>query len=308
VSRELSEVVQEHADTLRRHFNPDTQLDGDTGTLVYLYHTKMDYKLVHLLEDTGLGTFRRRDGRREGEWLGVHPRIGQAYMTALASQMAAAGGFDVASDDPRFAVAGCGYPIKQIFGNLVDELDTELQAGDNAETLLGVAGIEMVLPRDLDKVTLPGIEAFRAETVEARRRYREGIASATGGLNTVSDPVALRLHLEARAEQIESEVAALRGQMDEHFGSTVLSSIGVSRDLPDIAAVALGAIGVSTANPLFIAGALAHAVCKTVRTKRAEYRDLTKNPYAYLVAAQDRWNTTGMLDQVRAGARNLVLG
>jgi hypothetical protein len=310
VSEELLAVVNGHGDALKSYLAPQPFLDGDTGSLAYLYHSKMDWELVEVLQQSGLGTFRSLDGDMDEEWLGVHPKIGQAYMTALASSMGRRGALSVVSDNPNFAIAGCGFPVRQLFVNLIDADDARLASayGERASSMLGIAAIENVLPANIASIPVEKIIEFRNESIEERARYREAVARATGHLTDVSDPEALRDHLEISGPRIRAAVQSLQGRMDSLLGDTVTGVVGVSKDLPGLAGIVVATLGISMTNP-FVAGAgIAFNAYRAVRDKRRENDALLEQPYAYLVSMQEQLGMTGFLGRLRSGGRRLLLG
>lgn len=309
VSEELCRVIDAHADALAQHFSPDPFGGGDASRLAYIYHSKMDDVLVDKLLGTGLGTFRRSEGDADDEWLGVHQKIGQAYMTALASSLASRGELSVVSDDPRFAVAGCGFPVRQLFDNLIED-DSPLEAvvGERAESMLGVAAIERVLPQNLDGVTVEEIVEFRRESVLERARYRDAISAATDHLEEVRDAEALRQHLEASGAQIDAAVKELEGKMNRLLGDSAIGVIGVSKDVPELMAAALAGLGITMANPFVAAVGLSFNAFRAIREGRRENEILREQPYAYLVALREEFGMTGTLERLRTGARKLILG
>ncbi len=309
VSQELLTVVRGDTETLLQHLSPDPFLHGDTGSLAYIYHTKMDDELVYELEQSGLGTFRHRAGDAEGEWLGVHPKIGQAYMTALASSMGRRGALAVVSDNPQFTVAGCGFPVRQLFANLIEgDLALEAAKGDSAESVLGVAAMKCVLPENLAEVPIEKIIAFRKESIIERARYREAVDNATAHLSGITDPEALRDHLDVAGDQIQAAVEKLEGKMNKLLGKTVIGVVGVSKDLPDLITAGLVALGISTGNPYLATAGFAFNAYRAVRDKRRENAELRDQPYAYLVELREEFGESGMLDRLRTGARRLILG
>ncbi|UCH40453.1 MAG: hypothetical protein JSU67_01745, partial [Gammaproteobacteria bacterium] len=270
---------------------------------------KMDYELVETLVQAGLGTFRNREGDGDTEWLGVHPDIGRAYMTALASSMGSRGALSVVSDNPHFAVAGCGFPVRQLFANLIQTDDTRLDEiqGPQAKSALGIAAIERVLPADIDSIPIEKIIEFREESIEERANYRDAVAEATDNLTEIVDAEALRHHLEVSGNQIHASVQKLESKMNGLLGDTALSVAGVSKDLPQLATVGLTALGISIANPFVAAAGFAFNVFNAVRDKRRENDELREQPYAYLVALRETVGVKGFLDQLRVGARKLLL-
>lgn len=309
VSEELIELIQEHEGALRERFDPAVHLESSTDSLAYLYHTKMDHQLVRVLQESGLGTYRRVGGEADHAWLGVHPRIGQVFMTALASEMARRGALEVVSDNERFAVAGCGFPLKQQFANLVDgDGGAALPVGETVEGMLGVAAIECVLPANLEVLTVEEIANFREDTIEERAAYRKAIGSLAVDVEGVSSEAALVDHVQTKGAEIGAAVKKLEGKMNGLLGDTVIDAFGVSKDLPDLFKHALGSIGIGLANPWIAAGGYALALVKSVREKRGEMQDLKENPYAYLVTAKERLGRESTLARIVGGARRLVLG
>ncbi len=305
VGAELAAFIDRYADILRAQLKPDPY---QPGSLAYIYHSKMDDALVAQLRDTGLGTFRRNEGDQPDEWLGVHEKVGQAYMTALASGMASGGKQSVVSDNPRFAVAGCGFPVRQLFANLIEDPKLDLPVGKQAESMLGAAAITRVLPKNLDAVPIEKIIEFRSETVLQRANYRKAIADATAGLEEVRDEHALREHLEVRGEQIDAAVKDLDHEMNRLLGDTALSVIGVSKDLPELAGAGMAVVGVATVNPVVVVAGFAFNAFKAVRDGRRKNKELRDKPYAYLIAAHEALGVTETLERLRLGARNLIIG
>lgn len=310
VSQELLHVINHHADALQAYLLPDSLLAGNTDSLAYIYHSKMDWELVEVLQQSGLGTFRSKDGDADGEWLGVHPKIGQAYMTALASSMGKRGGLSVVSDSPHFAIAGCGFPVRQLFVNLIDADDARLGVayGEQATSMLGIAAIEKVLPADIASISAKQIIEFRNASIEERERYRDAVALATDHLASVEDVDALRDHLEISEQRIHASVEKLQTRMNTLLGDTVTGLVGVSKDLPSLAGVGVAALGISLTNPLVVGAGLAFNAFQAIRDKRRENDALLEQPYSYLLSIKEQLGQEKFLDRLRVGGRRLLLG
>lgn len=309
VSQELLDVVNTCGDALRQYLSVEAFADGKSTQLAYIYHSKMDHMLIEVLREAGLGTFRKWDGDAEDEWFGVHPKVGHAYMTALASTMGSRGALSVVSDNPNFSVAGCGFPIRQLFANLIEADDETLEAahGDGARSLLGIAAVESVLPQDIEAIPIEKIIEFRQASIEERVRYRAAVADATANLADVTDAQALKDHLEVSGAQIHAAVGKLEQKMNGLLGSTVLSIVGVSKDLPQLATLAVTALGISIANPFVAAAGFAFNAFNAVRDKRRDNDELQEQPYSYLVSLHEELGMPGFLDRLRVGARKLLL-
>ena len=194
VGAELAAFIDQYADPLRAQLSPDPY---NPGSLAYIYHSKLDDRLVDLLTSTGLGTYRRNEGDAPDEWLGVHQKVGQAYMTALASGMASGGGQSVVSDNPRFSIAGCGFPVRQLFANLIE--DPNLDATDAANRPRARSEpppSPAVLPKNLDAVPIEKIIEFRKRDRPPAGELPQGDRRRDRRPGDVTDEDALREHLE----------------------------------------------------------------------------------------------------------------
>lgn len=275
--------------------------------LAYVHVAKIAPDVQHELISRGLAE--RGEPRRREEWLGMHPTLANAYMSALAAEMASHRGLSLLADNPVFHLAANNMTMERRLGGML-KIVAKRDAASAAELEMLVVSVafDAVVPEDMSRVDARTI-------VRLRRKYGAELLSyqaAVGKFATASAEV-LR-----DVGDIEYRLEHLQGLYERHLGqpgkevAKILRSEGVSKALTTgeivvstmspIAGFALGGVGGAV---LAAAGALGVSVASAF-VGRAQLRSASENPTAYLLRVRKALNARSILRRVSEEAASYV--
>lgn len=186
--RILAAILEDHHDEIVHRFAvslkdtwPDDPMTGARARqgdrrLAYLHDDKMHDRLGRALLRLGLAERSRGD---DPSWIGMHPRLVATYMVILADVIAEhEAAWPLTDDVSAYRVAASGGPIdaeRLVAGLLDTTLRQAPSAGPDIEGVLVAVAFDSLLP-DFQHVPVDTVLKVRAETVEARSRFQEGVA------------------------------------------------------------------------------------------------------------------------------------
>lgn len=152
---------------------------GASGTdprLSYVFYEKMSSDVQRVMRESGLVQPDHADER----WIGMHPRLAQVYMTALADQLAGERGFCPLTDETVDHVAVGGNSVERLAQALLRE-EVNLAGGSasplEVENLAAFVAIETVLPTNIDKLPVDKILEFRTRYPTERANFQKMLMS-----------------------------------------------------------------------------------------------------------------------------------
>jgi hypothetical protein len=229
--------------------------------LTYIHVDKVSRPLSYALVESGFAAT-----IPGGEFLGVHPNIGGAYMAALAEVMARQGGLSPVTDDPGAHLAAGGWTIERLTAFLLDEptMTSAAKSPRELEASLASLAISSVVPKDIQNVPIDTIVKLRKEHHDdflAFHRAIEDVIKGEPWLADVSDPDALRLQLEVvYRNQFAPHLDRLERNLGLHGIRATRGAIGILARLPEHVPAIAGILGTVGAGALAPALAPAAAV------------------------------------------------
>jgi hypothetical protein len=252
--------------------------------LGYVYPTKMVDKLPKLLAATGLAEF----GRSIPDiGLGMHPRLADVYMLALAKRIAQSTAFEPITDEVRNQVAMTGCDADVLADALLREVEvaapTDGELGPE-EFLLNLS-FDTVIPNGLEHVPVKKIIEVRKRWEPERRRFHQGlqkIVDDMGEKAKVADADARMKHLNAAFEtHVDGPLNDLRQQLSRANVDFGIGAFSCSTALP---AATVGGVLLAGATPCLVGvGALALGVYKLLSGRRTKREELAKSNLSYLI-------------------------
>lgn len=173
------DLLRDHeAELAARYTLHDTPLRADPG-VAWLFSSKIAWQLVHEFQRVGLAVAGRPYGGRGPDWVGMHTKLLSVYMTALAESLAKQYGLHPVTDRPEAQLAVTGMAMDRLAELLLDdaELTPQEMSENEIEARLATLALSVVLPRDLDRVSVEQI-------IEVRRRYAGEFAAFQTYLHT----------------------------------------------------------------------------------------------------------------------------
>jgi hypothetical protein len=335
VSFVFTTLLIRHAEQLRRHYDvtqaatwPHDAVTRDFAqlrnpALAYVHSAKLDDHLIQQLQEARLGVEHNENGQL---WVGMHPRLANVYMAALAEELATVNRFSPTTPEPVDHVAALGWGLDRLTAALLDE--RELLEGDpyvpgepgrspdgdrvvdpEVPAMLALIAVGVPVPADTESLPV-------AKIVDIRRRYGpELLRFQTFAATFVrdhlldldparADPEAVRAHLQVAYEHefrplLTELKRALRGQGVD----TVEAAMGTSIVVPP----ALQPLGAP--EPVMLGAAAVFSLLPVLRARRRaaqqSYRD---SPVAYLLRLEEDLTPQTMPARVARSVRRFLMG
>jgi hypothetical protein len=198
----------------RRHWSEGSAPDGEIPELGWIHETKFPPEVVKYLSSVGLA-YRGRSGesvwRDQGhpeEWLGLHPALAGAYMTALAGRVSQAAHFQPLTDQADLRVATASTDVGAAMHLLLGRKENAQEIQDAAagvETYVMLA-LQHARPTNLESVPAEKIIQCRENLAEELGTFRAYVASQQIQLAELAAVPVRRRRLEAFAEHVEQTV------------------------------------------------------------------------------------------------------
>jgi hypothetical protein len=285
-------------------------LSGTDPRLSYIYYEKMTPELRSLLMESGIATPDALDPR----WVGMHPKIAQIYMTALADELAGERGMYPLTDETIDHLAVGGWTMERLAQGLLDDL--ELVGNEpgrrEVEGVTAYTAIQTVLPKDLDRLPVERILEFREKYPGERAVFQDYIANflkPREWLADIQDPTVLDKRLQEEYKRdLKPKLDDFRGKLRDVNIDTVLGVLAVQITLPSFIALGAPLLGIAV-NPAagLLAGAALVAI-PVLRDRRKRVGELRSSPVAYLLRIEENLQPRQLTDWILQGVQKFRLG
>lgn len=260
--------------------------------LAYVNSAKLHPGLVGQLEEQHLAVSHTEEYE---VWAGMHPRLANVYMSALAEELAENNQFHPTSDETLDHVAATGWSLPRLAGALLDnpDLAKEAELGDDDEhpadpwsheelrASLALISIQAVIPKDPSALTVDKIVEIREEFGAELFLFQQFVDHVAKGLPEFGEhaaPAAVEAHVKtAHEEQIAPLLKQLRAALRGRGVDTVEAAMNTSIAMPG----ALSPIPVDNPVTFGVAGVL--SLVPVLRSKRRQAQEAyAQSPAAYL--------------------------
>jgi hypothetical protein len=319
VSLTFRELVSAHGEALAERYGVgaretwpvDPWTIGHAGPaadphLAYVFGSKFDPSVLTDLFAAGVVTSRADDPR----WIGMHPRLANVYMTALANELAIDTGARPITDSSVAHVAISGLTMQRLAAVLLE--DTKLTqdiASDELEQVMASMAIQYVIPKRIEHIPTKQIIQFRNAHTEERTLFQDEVAAMIARLDHVryiSSPDEVGRHLENEyGKRLAPRVRRMRRDLRRANIDTAESALSVSAALPAGLAAAVAALSIDPSHPAFAVSGVGLSTWSLWRA-RMKSRDIVyrPSPEAYLVRIADRLAPREMVGDIS----KLVMG
>jgi hypothetical protein len=225
VSWDLINYLRRNVDALAQNFSVErAQADWDGGnwaerigqpfdvaSLGWIHVTKFPRNAVRYLERAGLARVGRHeaypspDPGRPGEWVGMHPALAGAYMTALARQLGEQAHFEPLTDQADLRVATPSSDVRAAIRLLSggEGSHGNLDAGVDTYVMLA---LQHARPKNLQSLPADKIVECRAKLGEELIAFRDYVASRQAELTELASiPIRAR-RFEAFAADVQQTI------------------------------------------------------------------------------------------------------
>lgn len=335
VSFVFTTLLTRHAEQLGRHYDvtqsatwPQDAVTRNFAqlrnpALAYVHSAKLDHHLIQQLQDARLGVEHNENGQL---WVGMHPRVANVYMAALAEELATVNRFSPTTPEPVDHVAALGWGLDRLTAALLNE--REILEGDayvpgepgrshdgdrvvdpEVPAMLALIAVGVPVPADTASVPV-------AKIVDIRRRYGPELLRFQTFATTFvrdhlldldpaqADPEAVRAHLQVAYEhEIRPLLTELKRALRGHGVDTVEAVMGTSIVVP----LALQPLGAP--EPVMLGAAAVFSLLPVLRARRRAaqqaYRD---SPVGYLLRLEEELTPQTMPARVARSVRRFVMG
>jgi hypothetical protein len=285
--------------------------DGSDKRLAYVHIEKMWPALKDALVDTGLAEVGRT---RDDRWVGMHPKLADVYMTALAEHMTNGRGWHPITDETLDQLAVSGFSIERLSRGLLDDVSLAGDQPTAQEARVALANLcfENVIPQGVANVPVDQIiklrQAYRTE-FKAFQDCLAAFRTETANLGGISDQAALTEHLNLRyAKTIEPSIREVRKAFKLMNVEAATSIVNVNFAVPSMVAAAASWAGVAMNPVLGGIASVALGVIPTIQKKREDAEAALKTPGAWLLRVEEGLKPPSFLSWVQQGARKFAIG
>ena len=275
----------------RVHPHYGVRLDSaQRARLRWVHPDKMQYELWQRLMERGLAA----EGG-PGNTIGMHPRLANTYLCALAGIVAAHNQLEPVTDEPDIHGALTSWDPAALRAALLSPpaLPGAHQRHEGtAEQVFATLAIETVLAGDLRHVPLEQVIAARRALGEELVAFREFVRSLSGEISqlaTVEDPRAREAHLRHVVDtQVQPRVRELEKGM-RLLKLEPVRAVLSWKDVPVPAVVAgLAALGGVPAPVTVAATGAVLTIATVVNTWRRGRQMRAESPVGYLLDLKNR--------------------
>lgn len=311
VTWDLQEVLVENVGRLRRDYSIKRAIAnwngqswaegmgsyGEIPGLGWIHATKFPPDVVSFLSDSGLAQRGRgqtpgHDPGQPEDWIGLHPALAGAYMTALAGRLSEQAAFQPLTDQVDLRVATPSSDVQAALNLL---LGRGRPAADSAtagmETYIFLA-LQQARPKNLDSIPAEKIVECRQNLEGELAAFRDHVASMRADLIGLAAIPVERRRLESFAAHVQQTVElplrelekGLRLHKLEPTRSLLLTGSFVP---PAVIGAALAAGGATSPAAATAAGAMAAVggAWWQISSIRANAR--ASSPVGYLLDVRD---------------------
>jgi hypothetical protein len=263
---------------------------GPSGTdprLSYVFFEKMTEELREAMVDSRMAIVDEKNPR----WIGMHPRLADVYMTALADQLAAERAMYPLTDETVDHLAIGSGNIDAVARALLAEAGVSESLEGDVESLAACIAIESVLPKGLEDVPVDKILNFREKYPEERHKFQRRMHEFLDMRRWLSEAhdrkvVEQRLNDEF-AKQLKPELTALKEKLRDVDIDTVTGVLSAKAEVPGLAIAAATVLGLLAAPVVGALAGAALALVPVLRSRQKEQREIRRAPLAFLLRAEE---------------------
>lgn len=324
VGDSFAQLLVEHAGALQERYGVSKRQEWkpDPATMAYapperamaapslahVYAPKIHPDLLPALLETGLVV----PAGKYGRWMGMHPRLADVYMSALADHLADVNALRPVTDKVLDHLAVGGWDMPHLAQALLGKPLAPAPAteGTDLAKALGMLAIEAVIPEGLDQVPVERIIKIRKEhgdEFDAFRTYVDELAAGLASLNVQSPKIVQGYLEEGYNTKLAPKLKELRSRLKWLKVETTTSVANVQTTLPPLLLSTAGLAGF-TINPIIgLGGAVAFGLLPIFGAYRERVNELTSgSPAAYLLRVEKELRPPTLVQRLTEGGRRFL--
>jgi len=282
--------------------------------LAHIFHMKFDHELVGMLMKAGLAV--SDDDSRHVGWIGMHPKLANVYMAALAETLAIRTQTNPLTNEAINYFAMGGFTFERLAQVLLTHARVvrNIPTPEELESSLAMIAVRAVMPRNIRDVSVDKIFALREKYSGQLGTFQDfvhHIISELPDLNMVEGQQFVYDHLETEYnKKIKPKLDELDDAMNSIGIETIPTIINMQVNVPTLLAGGGLLVGTFSMNPILGAtAAVAMGLAKIIGDKRKVIKDeIKKSDVAYLMNIRDDLTPADSLDWLNVQSRKLLFG
>jgi hypothetical protein len=319
VGWDLTAVLSQNVERLRQDYSIKRAIatysgqswaEGATGSdmpaLGWIHATKFPPNVVNLLSESGLAQHGRTatpsgDPGEPEDWIGLHPALAGAYMTALAGRLSTGGAFQPLTDQADLKVATPSSDVRAALSLLLGARRPEADQGSAGVETYILLALQQARPKNLENIPAEKIVQIRKDLDGELNSFRIYVSSMRHELSELATIPNERRRLESFANHVQQTIEKPLRELEKglrlHKMETTRSLLLTSSFAPPAAiGAALGAAPPAAATAAGVAAAIGGAWWQ-VSSIRAKAK--TDSPVGYLLDVRDHLTPKTLASRAR---------
>ncbi|MEU4383203.1 DUF6236 family protein [Micromonospora echinofusca] len=330
LSWDMARALRKNADRLVRDFslarayadwNGESRLQGGPGRepqLGWIHVTKFPMDVLEQLREMGLARVGRSSDPVWGhagppaDWIGVHPAVAGAYMTALAGWVSRAAQFQPLTDQDDLRAATASSDVGAALGLLMGRQAEPANGADGFDAGLEayvMLALQYARPANLSSISAEKILQCRAGLAEELAVFRDYVIAQRAELAELASIPIRRRRLEAFAAHVEHTVEIPLRKLEKglslHRMEPARSLLVAGSFVPPAAVSAVGAIPPAAATAVGAVAAVGSAWWQVNCVREAAKAG---SPVGYLLDVRDRLTPKTLATRARRLFRGTYSG
>lgn len=329
---QFADFVTEHGAALRKKYAisqretwqpvPESKRPPKAGgpsgwdtRLAYIHDLKIGPELYEILNSHDLAS----TDFRGAAWVGMHPRLAQTYMVAMAEELGGRAGMRPITDQTDFHMAASELSMERLARTLLDNgpggpSPMARPPGDHEVegTIISVA-FQALRPADLETLNVDKILHFREKYPAERAAFQAQVENLRRDVSVLiagHDLVQLKPLIQDQYQKTWSaQMTGLQEKLHEIGIDTAWACFNVKHTLPGAIAGAAAMLGVTIPPDVAAGIGLTVGAVNVVRDKRKEaQRAVDASPVSYLYRLDKELASHDLWTDMKNWTRSMALG
>jgi hypothetical protein len=308
-------AVNKRSEWQNNHYTVKYAPSGADPKLAYIYSRKIEKELNAKLTKYDLGT-RRSDVGKDFPWVGMHPKLANVYMAALAEIMAERRQAQPVAHDTENCFAVAGFTFERLAQVLLEDatITPKRPTKQEIESIVATIAVRAVMPKDIKSIPVEKILGIREKHLGELDRFQTFVQNVVNQLPELEN-VEVREFLHDCLEweykkQIKPQLDSLEETMKLNGIETVTNVLNLEIKTP-LVLTSLGGLGAGIAANPVLGGtaAVALALLPIIGDRRKVYKDaLNRSDVALLLHIQEDLAPVASLKWIASRVRKFIYG